>query len=100
VRPVAALAKQAPADRPVWIEHYATRPSLEFYADRRVLPVPMATMQKQMNKAKASVLVRSEQAAQLANAKVVATEAGWALVVSASHTYIPGSEPESPPPAP
>jgi 4-amino-4-deoxy-L-arabinose transferase-like glycosyltransferase len=100
VRPVAALAKQAPADRPVWIEHYATRPSLEFYADRRVLPVPMATMQKQMNKAKASVLVRSEQAAQLANAKVVATEAGWALVVSASHAYIPGSEPESPPPAP
>jgi 4-amino-4-deoxy-L-arabinose transferase-like glycosyltransferase len=100
VRPVAALARQAPADRPVWIEHYTSRPSLEFYADRRVSPYPMATMQQQMGKVGAFVLVRSDdlrsvgdhRVAQLANAKVVATEAGWTLVTGATKAAAPTSE--------
>jgi 4-amino-4-deoxy-L-arabinose transferase-like glycosyltransferase len=95
VKPVAILARQAPIGQPLWMEHYASRPSLDFYADRQVLPYPMAKIQAELARDQSGVfvLVKSERLAQLPNTKVVTTESGWTLLTAA----IKGSAPKTAP---
>jgi 4-amino-4-deoxy-L-arabinose transferase-like glycosyltransferase len=82
VQPVAELVQNhTPLGRPVYTSHPTYRPSLEFYSNRRVIPMPLVWLNQELGRnPEAFVLVRSNVVDQLPQGRPVARIIDWAIL--------------------